>query len=154
MAAPVVLYLLKYMATKPIKTLLKKGMNPKTGIRYGKRKFNTRSDVSEEYTDVNSRLLTNTMDRKNSYQKSLTKKMYNIKVDKTTKQVIETPKKHNKYSLDYFNKQGFPTKLPKGQTMYDPKIEREFKQSLIKKTKGNISTNKLNKKFNEYMGYE
>ena len=39
MAAPVVISLLKYMATKPIKTLLKKGMNPKTGIRYGKRKF-------------------------------------------------------------------------------------------------------------------
>ena len=119
-----------------------------------KESLNTRSNVPEEYTDVEPRLLTDTMNRKNSYENSLLKKMYNIKVDKTTKQVIQTPKKHNKFSLDYFNKQEFPKKLPKGQTMYDSKIEREFKQSLIKKTKGNISTNKLNKKFNEYMGYE
>lgn len=139
MAAPVVISLLKVMATKPIKTLLKKGMNPKTGIRYGKRKFNKSNNIPDEYTDVNPRLVTNTMDRKKSYQKSLLKKMND---------------KHSKFTLDYFNKQEFPKNLPKGQTMFDSKIEREFKQGLIKKTKGNISMNKLNKKFNRYMGYE
>ena len=126
MAAPVVISLLRYMATKPIKTLLKKGMNPKTGIRYGKRKYKTK-----EYPDIDS-------------------PHYGaIKSQEITDEF--SPKK-KKSLLNWDYKQA--TNLPKGQTLADSKIEREFKQGLIKKTKGNITLKNLNKEFNKYMGYE
>jgi|TARA_B100000073_G_C23314080_1_gene403962 hypothetical protein len=126
MAAPVVISLLRYMATKPIKTLLKKGMNPKTGIRYGKRKYRTK-----EYPDADS-------------------PHYGaIKSQEITDMFSPKGKKS---LLDWDFKQA--RNLPKGQTLADSKIEREFKQGLIKKTKGNITLKNLNKEFNKYMGYE
>jgi hypothetical protein len=127
MAGPAIVYsLLRYMATKPIKTLLKKGMNPKTGIRYGKRKYKTKEEIdmdSPHYGAIKSRLITDPYSPKG-----------------------------NKSLLEYNFTQAI--KPPKGQTLTDSEIERVFKQGLIKKTKGNITLKNLNKKFNEYMGYE